>query len=221
MRSNLIDFIRGIAFILMLIHHRYYFDPKYYSVPYKVDKIGLISRSLFILLVGFNIKFYNKKKINYNNQLKILIGALLVTISTYIFLPHDKVIFFGILHFIFISSLLMKHLSFSYLLIILVFIFSKYMNSVYNYNTNNYVSLALGGNSFKLNPIDIFQLFNWLPLLCIGMILGGITKIWFNKLYYPSNYITRLIEFIGKNSLVLYVLHVIPCIYWMSFKFKK
>ena len=64
MRSNLIDFIRGIAFILMLIHHRYYFDPKYNSVPYEVDKIGLISRSLFILLVGFNIKFYNKKKIN-------------------------------------------------------------------------------------------------------------------------------------------------------------
>ena len=86
MRSNIIDSIRGVAFILMLIHHFYYFNPNNSYVPKSVETIGLISRTLFVFLVGFNIKYYEKKKIKYRNQIKILIAALLVTFTTYIFL---------------------------------------------------------------------------------------------------------------------------------------
>ena len=221
MRSNIIDSIRGVAFILMLIHHFYYFNPKYSYVPKNVETIGLISRTLFVFLVGFNIKYYEKKKIKYKNQIKILIAALLVTFTTYIFLPFNKMIFFGILHFIFVSTFLMKHLSFNYLLILLILILSKVGKRYLNFNiTDNYFKLALAGSSFNKNPIDIFQLFEWIPLVCIGMITGGIFKE-FDKEFLINNKITFPLEFIGKNSLILYLIHVIPCIYWMSFKFKK
>ena len=222
MRTNSIDFVRGIAFILMLIHHYHYFNPAYTVLPKHVKTIGLISRSLFIFLVGFNIKFFYKSKINYFSQFKLLISAIIVTVTTIIFLPHDRIIFFGILHFISISSLLMKHLAFNYSLIIAVAISCKIINDLYIKNniSKNYFMISLGGMSFDKSPIDIFQLLDWLPLVCYGIIAGGIFKSYFSdKLTYKENIITKPIEFIGKNSLFLYVLHIVPCIYWMKSKF--
>ena len=221
MRSNIIDSIRGFAFVLMLIHHFYYFNPNYSHVPKTVEAIGLISRTIFVFLVGFNIKYHEKKQIKYKNQIKILIAALAVTFATYIFLPFNKIIFFGILHFIFVSTFLMKHLSFNYLLMLSMLILSK-IGKKYLYFTisDNYFKLALAGSSFNKHPIDIFQLFEWLPLVCIGMVTGGLFKD-LNKNLATNNVITLPLELLGKNSLNLYLIHVIPCIYWMSFKFSK
>ena len=45
--------LRGIAFILMFIHHIFYFNPKnLYAVPDAVSICGTISRTIFIILVG-------------------------------------------------------------------------------------------------------------------------------------------------------------------------
>ena len=63
MRNDLIDMLRGIAFILMLIHHIFYFNPKsLFSVPDIVNIFGVISRTIFIILVGVSIGLFKNKK---------------------------------------------------------------------------------------------------------------------------------------------------------------
>ena len=60
-KLNIINEIKGIAFVLMLIHHMFYFYDvsKDYKTQYSKNTIiqicGIISRHIFILLVGINI----------------------------------------------------------------------------------------------------------------------------------------------------------------------
>ena len=61
MRNNLIDLLRFIAFIFMIIHHYYYFNSKFKILPNEIEMIGLISRTLFILLSGISINYRKDK----------------------------------------------------------------------------------------------------------------------------------------------------------------
>ena len=54
--------IRGIAFLLMLIHHYYHFNPNSDVMPNIVENIGLVSRTLFIVLVGVSMRLKGVKK---------------------------------------------------------------------------------------------------------------------------------------------------------------
>jgi peptidoglycan/LPS O-acetylase OafA/YrhL len=65
MKNNLIDLLRFIAFKLMVIHHFYNINSKYKFLSNEIEIIGLISRTLFILLSGISINYRkdkNKKK---------------------------------------------------------------------------------------------------------------------------------------------------------------
>ena len=47
---------------------------------------------------------------------------------------------------------------------------SKVGKRYLNFNiTDNYFKLALAGSSFNKNPIDMFQLFEWIPLVFIDI----------------------------------------------------
>ena len=95
MRYHIIDLIRGIAFILMVVHHIHYFNPKYHNnMPHYVNICGNISRTIFIILVGISMSIVNKHKKNKKTHKKfkipkkylVLLSALIVTLTTYIFL---------------------------------------------------------------------------------------------------------------------------------------
>ena len=111
MRYNHIDFLRGIAFILMLIHHIHYFNPKKYSLPKNVKISGSFARSIFLLLVGVSISLSGKKKIITKKNLQLLMSAISITLVTYIFLPNNNIIFFGVIHFIFTAIIILKPIS--------------------------------------------------------------------------------------------------------------
>ena len=219
MRNNLIDLIRGFAFILMFIHHINYFNPiNDYSVSDLVNILGLISRTLFIILVGISINLFkknNKKKSI--KPYKILISALLVTLTTYIFLPSENIIFFGVLHFIAFVTILSQFIEFNTKNAIALIIVSLFFNNYFSEMkpNNNYFKIALGSYSKNLYPIDIFPVFKWLPYVAFGSIIGSFLKD-INLDIDIKN--LELIKLVGKNSLLLYVIHVIPCIFWVSKK---
>lgn len=220
MRNNLIDLLRGIAFILMLIHHINYFNPlNNYSVSNNVNYCGTISRTLFILLVGISINLFKKKdesKIS-SKPYKILCSALLVTLATYLFLPTKNIIFFGVLHFISFVTILSQFIDFntknSLIIIIISLFMDNYMQSIKS--NNNYFYVALGSYAQKLNPIDIFPVFKWMPYIAFGSILGSVLKDM--EIDFDIKHLD-LLKLIGKNSLLFYVLHIIPCIFWVSKK---
>jgi uncharacterized membrane protein len=230
MRNNLIDFIRGIAFILMLTHHYYHFNPNSNLMPKIVANLGLISRTLFIILVGVSMRLFTKndtseltllEKISFNGPYKksylILLSALMITFATYLFLPNNEIIFFGVLHFIAVATILMKEISSNLYITIFIgvisLIISEYMTT--QTGSDNILHLIFGGYTRTRFPIDIFPLFQWLPYVSLGIVLGE----YINKSDVNYDTIYEPIEYCGRNSLYLYVLHVIPCIYWLSTKY--
>ena len=61
--------------------------------------------------------------------------------------------------------------------VILVLISSIIINNyVKNSITDNILYLIFSGRIKNLNPLDTFQILHWLPLFCIGILLGGIIK---------------------------------------------
>ena len=111
MRLEFLDTIRGIAFILMFIFHIFLALDLFSKYNYNINSsvlyiIGLIARTLFILLLGVSLylsyinskneKDYKKKQLK--RSLQLLTAGIYVTIITYIVVP-DKYVVFGILHF--------------------------------------------------------------------------------------------------------------------------
>jgi uncharacterized membrane protein len=231
MRYNLIDFVRGTAFLLMLIHHYFHFNPNIVSMPEIVNILGTVSRTIFIILVGISMRLFKTKtkklslldKIAFNGPYKksylILLSALIITFATYLFLPNNEIIFFGVLHFIAIATFIMKEFSSDISITILIGIISLIMSNymITKRGSNNILHLILGGYTQTRFPIDIFPIFQWLPYVSFGIILGE----YINKYNIDYGVIYEPIEFCGRNSLYLYILHVIPCIYWFSRKYKN
>jgi len=209
-----LDNIRGIAFILMLIHHLFYFTDfsnnysTYYSNNIIISNIGKIARTLFIFLVGYSMVYSYKEK-NYlkkriKNSLKILFHALLITIITFIYFPNNY-IRFGILHFIGTITLLLGLIvPFSlngklyYILLILFYCLDKYQ---YNLpKMNSFIDLILY-DSQNIGMMDYFPLISWTPIVLLGMIAASNNL---DKILIENNLLTM----IGQNSLNLYTGHI-------------
>ena len=231
MRSNIIDFIRGFAFIFMLIHHIYYFNPNTKSLPDFVEYSGIFSRTTFIILVGITLRLFknenndnsnnHKNKKKYSKEFYIFINCLLITLTSYIFLPNDSIIFFGVLHFIAFAIYFMKDISKSLFLSTLVLLCCSILNEFMKNlpPSDNIFHIIMGGYSITRRPIDIFSIPKWLSFVVYGIYLGELFKKLNIKNILPENSITEPIEFLGRNSLYLYTAHVVPGIIWLSTKY--
>jgi uncharacterized membrane protein len=228
-RITYIDNIRGIAFILMIIQHIFYFyDVSMdYITEYSSNKIvstsGLIARTLFILLAGLSIGLYfkNKKsddKDKIKNRIKrsveIGLHGLLITLVTYLIYPKYFVRF-GILQFLALGTLIMGMPGINPYVVILVCLLLNNLKT-----TNNDILNVILGLNNKYSMMDYFPLLKWLPVMAIGVILGQNIELKEKtdiKLLDESNALTYL----GKNSLNLYTIHVIVLILYFSYMNKK
>ena len=220
MRNDLIDLLRGVAFILMFIHHLFYFNPNSsFNVPKLIDMGGTISRTIFMILVGVSISMFKKNKETKSKKpYKILVGALLVTILSKFCLPSYHTIFFGTLHFISLVTILFQNIDVG-LKESIIGIISSILISNYMINTepsDNYLNLILGSYSKTKWPLDLFPIFKWLPYVFFGLIMGKYMKE--NNMESNIKYV-QPITYIGKNALFLYMIHIIPCIIWLSTKY--
>jgi len=245
-KSNIkiIDQLRGLAFILMIVHHIHYFYDvgNNYSTSTAsssiVSSAGTVSRSLFILLVGISL-YHNyskycgsnsegncKQKFIYNRiqkTMKILVHALLVTGVTCMLYP-DYPIYFGVLHYIAIGSLVacifIDKPTIGFIVAILMTIFSdEIKNKISSINLHPRLHNILGSGGYSM-AIDYFPLLKWLPLLLLGIFVGylqenphaelldefGSYKIPFNK----------ILTALGKNSLNIYTGHLIFLLYYYN-----
>ena len=202
-----------------------------------LDFIGSISRNIFILLVGVslylsyknsdNITEYRKKQLL--RSIKIYCIAIYVTIITY-FTIREKYIVFGVLHFISISILLLHNfVNNNFILIIILLICLllsnyKYIFKISGYsNFINYLNSVIGFSIYK-NTIDSFPLIKWIPVVIIGIFIGRFIYYYHKKIYDTNkkNKIAKknssnkntsqkkqnILSFIGKNTLILYVIHI-------------
>jgi len=207
MRINTIDNLRGIAFILMVFQHIFYFydvSMNYTTLYSSIDFIalsGTISRTLFILLAGYMIGYREtsiEKRAKRSGE--ILVHALLLTLVTY-FLYPDYFIRFGILHFLAVGTLLISFLAPYNILTIVCLIIMLFIQIP---KINPFIDL-MTGSAISPTAMDYFPLNVWLPVLLVGLILGQ--NLDFTKLDILD--FNNIITDIGKNSLNLYTTHVI------------
>lgn len=181
-RNKSIDTIRAIAFILMIIHHVYYFRI-FKCLPYKIPKwveiCGIISRNTFIILNGFVSAKYNCKSGT------IFMNALIISLYSYIFLPKKNMIYMGVLHYLFLSSFALKKIP---NIIIIMLGYLSYKHKSMNINIINY-------------PADIFMPHSWFYKSVIGFVLGKFV-------FYIPNFSFLNINKLGEHSLALYTLHM-------------
>lgn len=226
-RIEEIDFLRGIAIILMVVYHWFALldiktGTKYTSNIF-LDFIGQVSRIIFILLVGISTEL-SKQKNDTNlfiekqleKVLHLIIYALSITIVTKFVYPK-LFIRFGILHYMSITLLLLTFMSFlNNKIPFRIGIFMLFIYTIFMVNTpsNNFFLNILG---FKLsyNTMDFFPIFRWFWLSTFGLLISKslyknnkrtYTKPIFNKEIYKN--IIKL----GKYSLEIYLIHF-PIIY--------
>lgn len=218
-----IDFLRGIAIIMMIIFHFlwnlnyfYKFNIILSSGFWKIFQIT--AACLFLFLVGISLTISNiKKNVKYKKYLKsglkIFSFGLIITLVTIFIFPNSFVIF-GILHLIGISIIISYIFrKFKYVNLILGISFIIIGNILKNYvvNFNWLIFLGLRPNIFS--SVDYFPIFPWFGMILIGLFFGKIlystNKRNFKLKNLSENPIIKVLCFLGKKSLIIYLLHQI------------
>lgn len=220
-RIILIDLLRGLAIALMIIYH-FCFDLTYFgyvrfefnSDPFWLNFRSLIV-SLFLGVMGFSLYLAHHRQWNRRAWLKrftlLVLAALAVSLSSYLMYPKSF-IFFGILHFIALASLLgLPFVRLGYLNLVLgaviLLISNQYSQPFFNQPPWQWFGLM----SHKPITEDYVPLFPWFGVVLMGMGVAYWTKNnqTLTRLLHWQNHhtIVTTLTFAGRHGLLIYLLH--------------
>lgn len=213
-RNSTVDLMRGSAVLLMILFH-FCYDLKFFGyVSWEVPDgaywrpFRYVILSLFLTCVGYGVVQQNRLQINWRRftgrLLRILLGAVVVTVMS-LFLFPTQWIYFGILHFIVLTSLialpLRNHpriaggLGFACLFVGFTYVASRKW-------------------PFNLNPLDDYlpaYSVDYVPLLpWTGAVLLGIWLAhnpWFTNGKHAQVDRSGFWRWLSRHSLIIYLLH--------------
>tara|TARA_Y100000389_G_C17453092_1_gene516155 strand:+ start:1998 stop:2720 length:723 start_codon:yes stop_codon:yes gene_type:complete len=232
-RYDEIDILKGIAVILMIIFHFYYFPNQYGFTEIEYDTtllkfIAKIAQIIFITCVGINLVFAKNKnsdaKIHLQRVMKIAFYALLMSIFTY-HVFKEKYVKFGILHFVAFSSLVLfafvdnvEAMEIITAIIFLVYLLNHYKPELFKIIPQPFAFIG-GFYNDRYSAIDHFPIIPWILLICLGTFIGNhlVTKNIDTPSFLNNNAVSNALKNIGKRSLEIYavhwaVLYVVYCI---------
>ena len=220
-RNVNLDLIRTLAILLMVIFH-FSYDLKYFGwVNWDIpDGNGwkhfrYVILSLFFICVGAGLVYshflkFQLKKYTFR-VLKVIAGAILITLMSLVMFPHQW-IYFGVLHFIAVASLIaiifVRHPRIA-LIVGISLIASEQLGLLSRHWPFSYFSQLL-----PYYTTDYVPLFPWLGVILLGIALAH--SQWFNTDFFAktkiinTNINTKLLNkltFMGKHSLLIYLLH--------------
>jgi uncharacterized membrane protein len=223
-RYQLLDCWRGSAIGLMILYHLCFdlnhfqiLDLDFYHHPFWLDA-RIIIVSLFLLLVGISLELSARRGLNsrvfqlaYGKRLVwLLICALLVSLSSY-WLSPSRWIFFGILHFIFVASLLglmfvgRPKISLG-LGILIIWIGVWWTSPQFDQPAWQWFGLM----TYKPQTNDYVPFMPWFGVVLLGQSLGahwfgGTIPVLFTRYY--GNSAALSLSWAGRHSLLIYMLH--------------
>ncbi len=221
-RIEFLDFARGVALIAMTIFH-FAFDLELFGFQEK----GFITQphwkyfaraiaSSFLILTGFSLYLAHAGGVHWAKWRKRLLmiagAALVITIATFFATP-DQYIFFGILHQIAFASVV--GLVFTHMPWMMTLLFA---GIVFWIGQTTHLELFdpqwlwwTGLSAVTPNSSDFVPVFPWFsaPLLGIALAKLSSEQGWINALAAPkfNGKLGRLLKFLGRNSLVYYLIH--------------
>ncbi|WP_392342955.1 heparan-alpha-glucosaminide N-acetyltransferase [Pseudoalteromonas prydzensis] len=211
-RNNYIDLMRATAIILMVAFH-FVWDLNYFGyirtdIPngFFWKELRAIIVSLFLFSVGASLVYsyqggISAKKLAWRT-VKISSAALLVTLSSLFTLPEHW-IYFGILHFIAVATLLLVWLvgKPKLALLLSLFIFSAYIAIEIPWNWPfSYIEQYI-----SKHPSDLVTLFPWLVLPLLGIWAANFRI--FRLAPANQHAINPYLTLLSQHSLLIYLLH--------------
>ncbi len=208
------DALRGLAICFMAIYH-FWFDLSLYNLgnfsihhPYW-QAFRYIIISLFLGLVGWGLAQQGKCDVYWPRYwlriLKLAIAAFMISALSYYFAPTHW-IYFGILHFILLASLLCMPLRFypktSLLLAVIITLLYQTTDSF-----NLSVIYTFLSDFLPASTLDLVRFIPWVSLVLLGIFLG-------HQTYFPpklgAHPVNNTLAWMGRHSLSIYLLHQGP-----------
>lgn len=218
------DLLRGLAVIGMIVFHAFYMLDFYNVLSQQMRSgwwlvLSLFVQLVFLSFVGMFLSFSALKtedtKAFYKKQLfriLMLVGlALLISGVTFLVVP-GAFVRFGILHCIALCIALLMFvakkptvlLAVAFLGIGLFFLRSHFL-------TDGIIGYIMGLNAEKPFSIDYFPLIPWISVVALGGVCGHIFfQLQQNKIHLNTDEppILRGVHFLGRHSLLIYLLHI-------------
>lgn len=203
-RYYLIDLTRGIAVILMIIFHFTYDLDIFNFVDVEFFRPGFwyylprVIVTLFMFSVGVSICMAHPEKVHPRPYLirlaKIGVAAIIISISTYIMFPKNW-IYFGTLHCIFFSTILITPLRRRpWLSLLLAIVILGLEQTPY----------AIPFPEMSHASLDYIAVFPWVAVSLLGITFF---HLGWHKVEYPQIDLCKKIQFLGKHSFLIYVTH--------------
>ncbi len=220
-RYQLVDVLRGVAIALMVwfhfswdLWHFGYAGFDFYRDPFWLNLRTLIV-SLFLLLVGVSLVLASRGGMNWQRYFKrlglLVLFAVAITVVSYFNNPQ-RVIVFGILHFIaFASVVALPFLRFYWLTlfvgIALVVLDTQFSHPLFNQPWLHWIGLM----THKPVTEDYVPVIPWLGVVLIGIFIGHSLFRWkaldFVHRWQSTAPPARLLALAGRHSLAIYVVH--------------
>ncbi|MGB7392187.1 MULTISPECIES: heparan-alpha-glucosaminide N-acetyltransferase domain-containing protein [Marinomonas] len=211
-RSTFLDAYRGFAVLLMMIFHlcwdlgNFGFISFSFADPFWIDFRRVIV-TLFLTAVGWSAYLSNRQRLRliiWPRDAKVLLAAVLISLGTYLALPNNWV-FFGILHFIFLATFLVRPLSRRPILSALI---GSAILVIYSETSWLHFPNALPTIVHYLNlphqTLDILFPLPWIGVVLIGPLLGYLN---WHKCTIPNHFLVRALSAMGRFALPIYLLH--------------
>lgn len=211
-RSSFLDTYRGLAVLFMIIFHfswdlgNFGFITFSFADPFWHNFRDLIV-TMFLTAVGWSAYLSTQKHhafIVWKRDLKVFISAAAISIGTYLAMPEHW-IYFGILHFIFVATLIARPLSrfptVSALMGVVIILI---------YNTTDWLLFPHAARTIidtlhlPHATLDILFPFPWIGVVLIGPLFGYLNL---HKCTIPSHFTISILAFMGRFALPIYLVH--------------
>ncbi len=222
-----------------MVAYHFFWDLGYFGLidlQFITQGLGLIIAQLiglsFITVAGVSSRLLSlsgKFKEKFLKRfLKLVLISTVISTATFI-LNKDSFIFFGILHFLSVCSLISLILiqiknNFHLLLIFLCSVIISSSGITFNLP---FILSWLGLNEEIPLTNDFYPLFPWITFYFFGFWLGKVIHRKFKKkndnfsmTQHGSSVFLNFFEYVGRNALVVYILHQ-PILFSLFFVFIK
>jgi uncharacterized membrane protein len=220
-RYDFVDVLRGSAIAMMFVYH-FSYDLNmlgfarldFYHNPFWLNFRTVIV-STFLGVVGASLYLAHRHRLRvrpYTRRILILmLSAALVSVVTYVMFK-ERWVFFGILHFIAVASLLALPFIRLYWINLIVGIAVILIGSFYSHPAFNQDALQwIGLMTHKPATEDYVPLLPWFGVVLCGIFAG---KLVYQAQYFPllvrwqgRSKAARVLRLGGRHSLVIYLVH--------------